>query len=94
MRLNQKKFAEWLRKQPPDKIVGKNRSPSCPIVQYYRDASGGREVIIYGRDADYFIDRGDGERKVPSWAADFICKIDGDQAGDIAARHALEVLTD
>lgn len=92
MRLDQKKFAQWLRKQPPDKIVGKSRSPSCPIARFYRDASRGAEIVIYGRAADYFIDRGNGERLVPSWAADFICKIDSDQAGEITARRALEVL--
>lgn len=93
MRLHEHKFAAWLRAKPPTEIVGENRDcHSCPIANYYWAATGGHEIVIFDRWGVYFIDRGDGGRRAPAWAADFMSTVDGDENGQITAGRALEIL--
>lgn len=93
MRLVESKFAAWLRAKPPTEIVGENRDcHACPIANYYNEASGGCDLVIFERWGDYFGDRGDGARRLPAWAADFVFTVDCDENGQITAERALEIL--
>ena len=92
MRLDRKKFTAWLKAKTPDEIVGHNRDcHCCPIALFYANSCGG-EIVIFDRDGEYYIDRGDQARRAPAWAAEFIFAVDGDDNGKISARRALEVL--
>ena len=92
MRLNRSKFQAWLKTKRPDEIVGKQRSPSCPIVNFYLDATGGHETIIFERFGEYHMDRGDGGRRLPAWAEQFVAAVDGNETPKITATRALEIL--
>jgi len=95
MRLEQHKFAAWLRAKPPETIVGENRDcHCCPIAKFYAEICGGEIVIFERLGEGYFIDRGYDARLAPQWAARFISSVDGDDNGKITARRALEILTD
>lgn len=92
MRLDQSKFTAWLRSKPPTAIVGENRDcHSCPIALYYKEADG-REIVIFDRYGEYFIDRGYSTIRAPAWAANFIFNVDGEDDGRITAGRALEIL--
>lgn len=95
MRLDQRKFEQWLRAKHPDEIVGQNRDcHSCPLALYYAEASGGCEVVISDdSNGGYVIDRGHSKRQLPAWASTFVFKVDGDFDGIITARRALELLS-
>lgn len=59
MRLDKNKFAAWLKAKPPTEVVGENRDcHACPIAQFYQEASGGCEIVIFDRGDGYSIDRG------------------------------------
>lgn len=93
MRLHRHKFLKWLKAKKPDEIVGENRDcHACPIAQFYLEATGGNEVVIFDRWGDHFIDRGYDARRVPVWVEDFIYAVDGDPDGKITATRALEIL--
>jgi hypothetical protein len=96
MRLDKSKFAAWLKTKEPAEIVGENRSTcGCPIANFYHDASGGNEVLIFERwGGGYYIDRGYGKRPLPEWAAAFVFDVDGDEDRKITAARALAVLAD
>ena len=95
MRLDKHKFAGWLRTKPPETIVGKHRSPSCPIANFYSETCGGAEIVIFERIGEgYFIDRGYDARLAPQWASRFIWLVDDDENGKITARRALEMLAE
>lgn len=93
MRLNHSKFQAWLKSKQPDEIVGRHRSPSCPIVNFYLDATGGHETIIFERWGEYYMDRGGGARRLPTWAEYFVVAVDGDELPEVTAARALELLT-
>lgn len=93
MRLDRRKFLAWLESKQPDEIVGKNRSPSCPIANFYDDASGGCEIIIFERWGEHYIDRGYSTRPMPPWADRFVTEVDKDEYGDVTARRAIEILS-
>jgi hypothetical protein len=93
MRLNRNKFTAWLEAKPATEIVGENRDCHfCPIALFYKEASGGSEIIIFDRCGEYIIDRGYSQRPLPSWASYFVREVDGDTNGQISASRALEVL--
>lgn len=92
MRLDRNKFQTWLKTKKPDEIVGKQRSPSCPIVNFYLDATGGREAIIFERWGEYHMDRGYDKRRLPTWAEQFVVAVDGNETSTITAARALELL--
>lgn len=94
MKLLRHKFEHWLKSKKPMDIVGKNRDcHSCPIGLFYRDASGGSEVVIFDdQRGRRVIDRGYDCRVLPQWAADFVFTVDGEANGNISAARALEIL--
>lgn len=96
MRLIRSKFKAWLKSKPSTEIVGENREClGCPIAKFYAEVSGGCEVVIgTGRNGEYCIDRGDGERGLPWWAYRFVFLIDGEEDRKITAGRAMEVLQD
>lgn len=92
MRLDRTKFIDWLKAKPPTEIVGQNRDcHSCPVAQFYYEASG-CDVVIFDDGDGYVIDRGYNKRRLPGWAADFALSVDSDAYGRITAGRALEVL--
>lgn len=92
MRLDRSKFQGWLKSKQPDEIVGRQRSPSCPITNFYLDATGGHEAIIFERWGEYHMDRGYDKRRLPTWAEHFVAAVDGDETPKITAARALEIL--
>lgn len=93
MRLDKTKFVKWLERKPPAEIVGENRDcHSCPIANYYHEASGGSEIVIFDTGGHYIVDRGYDKRQLPGWASRFVSAVDGDEDGKISAARALEVL--
>jgi hypothetical protein len=94
VRLIRSKFKAWLKSKPAEAIVGEQREcHSCPIALFYCEATNGCEVVIStGRNGNYVIDRGDGERRMPWWAYRFVFLIDGVEDSKISAGRALEVL--
>jgi hypothetical protein len=94
MRLDQSKFAAWLKAKPPTEIVGEKRDcHSCPIAHFYFEASGGSEIVIFQDEwHHYIIDRGYSKRLLPAWAARFVFEVDGDSDGKITAGRAIEAL--
>lgn len=94
MRLIRHKFEAWLRAKKPDEIVGKNRDcHSCPIANFYHEASGGCEIVIYEDQWNaHIIDRGYSKRRMPEWADCFVWLVDGDADGKISAGRALAAL--
>jgi len=94
MRLVESKFAAWLRAKPPAEIVGENRDcHSCPIANYYSEATG-NDLVIFDRWGDYFGDRGGGGRRLPAWAQYFVRTVDSDENGQITAGRALAILAE
>ena len=92
MRLDRTKFVAWLKKKPLTEIVGMNRDClSCPIAKFYL-SDDRSQIVIFERDCELYVDRGDGGRPLPRWASDFVRKIDDDDDGHISAARALEVL--
>lgn len=95
MRLDQRKFRAWLSAKQPDDIVGHRCDClTCPIARFYKDGSGGAEVSISESGNGYCINRGDGERLLPRWAAQFVYLVDGEKCTGITARRALELLSE
>jgi hypothetical protein len=93
MRLYRGKFESWLKAKPHDEIVGENRDcHSCPIANFYHEASGGCEVVIFDSGDGYYIDRGYSEKPLPWWSSRFIFSVDGDATGKISAGRALEIM--
>src|SRR6185437_1760235 len=95
MRLHKRQFENWLKTKPPTEIVGHHRNcHTCPIGNFYYEASGGCEVAIFSDDrpGGYVIDRGYIRTRAPAWAEDFMFTVDGDANGQISAGRALEVL--
>lgn len=94
MRLVKSKFVKWLRSKPQTEIVGEHRDcHGCPIANFYYDASGGREIVIFQNDrGGYTIDRGYIKRKLPGWAEAFVFNADGEANGKISAIRALEIV--
>lgn len=96
MRLILSRFEKWLKAKPPHMIVGENRDcHSCPIAQYYSEAAG-NDLVIYqdGNTGDYIGDRGYYKKRLPYWAENFVCAVDGDSNGQITAARALAVLSE
>lgn len=94
MRLNRSKFVAWLKAKRPDEIIGRGGYiTDCPIARFHKEASGGHEVVVSSCDG-ITIDRGDGPRPAPVWAAWFARCVD-DEPGtrEITARRALELLS-
>lgn len=92
MRLDRAKFQGWLKTKPADAVVGRQRSPSCPLAGFYREASRGCEIVIFDRGGQHFIDRGYSTRPLPYWADVFVVAVDGEEAPKITASRALEIL--
>lgn len=93
MRLDQTKFKTWLKAKPATEIVGHNRDcHACPIANFYYEASGGCEIVIFDNGDGAMIDRGYSKRPMPWWASRFVFTVDGDAKGQITAGRALEVL--
>jgi hypothetical protein len=93
MRLQRHKFLMWLKAKQPEEIVGENRDcHACPIAQFYVEASGGCEIVIFARGGEHFIDRGYSTLPLPRWAENFVLEVDGDENGKITAARALEAL--
>lgn len=93
MRLHRHKFLAWLKAKRPEEIVGENRDcHSCPIANFYHEATGGYEIVIFDRWGEHFIDRGYSTRRLPWWAANFVHSIDREADGKITAARALEAL--
>lgn len=93
MRLTKNKFMAWLNAKPPAEIVGNNRDcHSCPIANFYFEASGGDEIAIFQDGwGSYRVDRGYSKRPLPTWAVNFVFDVDGEADGRITARRALEI---
>lgn len=93
MRLLQKEFRAWLKAKQPGESVGASRScHACPLALFYEHASGGAEVVIADYGNGYRIDRGDGARRLPTWANNFVHNIDGNGEIPVTAAHALQIL--
>lgn len=93
MRLCRKKFIAWLKTKQPDEIVGRKREcHSCPVANFYRERSGGCEVVIFENDGRYIIDRGCYKKEMPQWASGFAFAIDGEPCSHISAARALEIV--
>ena|ERR1700685_512026 len=94
MRLHRHKFRRWLEEKSPTEIVGKQRDcHACPIADFYYEASRGCEVVISDSCGfGYMIDRGYSERRLPAWADAFVFLVDGEDAPQVSAARALELL--
>lgn len=95
MRLDQGKFARWLKTKPSAEIIGYQRDcHSCPIANFYEQTSGGCEVLIFDDGyGNHIIDRGYDRRRLPAWAEAFVFLVDGEEAKIITARRAMEILS-
>lgn len=95
MRLDQGKFGRWLKAKPSAEIVGDQRDcHSCPIANFYEEASGGCEVVIFADDyGNHIIDRGYDRRALPAWAEAFVFLVDDEETKKITAGRALEILS-
>jgi hypothetical protein len=92
--LDRRKFLAWLRAKRPDEIVGNNRDcHTCPVARFYSEVTGGWEIVVFQRWGDYFIDKGDGGRPAPNWAANFFAWVDDDLGPSITAARAIELLS-
>lgn len=93
MRLRVGKFRSWLKAKPAAEIVGEQRNClSCPIANFYHEASGGCEIVIFDDGyGSHIIDRGYSRRPLPPWAESFVFLVDGD-AEEISAGRALAIL--
>lgn len=94
MRLDRNKFKSWLKAKPATEIVGEQRSClSCPIANFYHEASRGCEITIFDDGyGGHVIDRGYSRRPLPPWAESFVFSVDGAAEGKITAGRALEIL--
>jgi hypothetical protein len=93
MKIELRKFADWLRSKKPDQVVGKRRScTGCPVANFYSEATGGHEIVVSENGDGYRIDRGGGERLPPAWVANFFLAVDHEPTEKITARRALELL--
>lgn len=93
MKLDRSRFVAWLKGKPPTEVVGEQRDcHSCPLANFYEEASGGCEVVIFDRWGEHYIDRGYSTRRLPDWAADFVHDVDGEDDARITAHRALQLL--
>lgn len=94
MRLIKSKFVAWLKAKPPEEIVGHNRDcHTCPIANFYSEASGGCDIVIFQEQDRYIGDRGYYKQRLPDWAEYFASSVDGEgRSAQITAKRALELL--
>lgn len=95
MRLIKSRFEKWLKAKSPEEIVGTNRDcHTCPIANFYTEASGGCEIVIFESvNGGYIADRGYYRQKLPDWAEYFVSSVDGEGRDTlITAGRALELL--
>lgn len=95
MRLDRRKFLAWLKTKRPDEAIGNRQDcHSCPLANFYYDASQGCEVVIAdnGLDGCYYIDRGYDNRRLPRWAGRFVRGVDNETGSVITARRAIEIM--
>ena len=93
MRLRENEFKRWLESKPPSEIVGEKQDClCCPIANFYKEATGGCDIIVWHSWGEVFIDRGDGDRRAPGWVEYFVGEVDDAEVDQITAAHALEIL--
>src|SRR5665213_655821 len=84
-------FKEWLQAKEPEIIVGSARlCAACPIANYLNSVTG--KVLVVG--STYWISGNmEASMQLPSWAAEFINKVDR-KIGPrlISAQYALTLL--
>lgn len=95
MRLDRNKFMAWLKTKPTNEIVGVARDGcGCPLARFYKEASGGSEVVILDGGDGHFADRGYSRLPLPGWAQAFVSNIDDEELADrhVEAWRAIQLL--
>ena len=86
-------FVSWLESVPADQVVGTQWGCStCPIATYLKDGVGYPAAYILGGGTYTTNLEAEGDLPLPSWAREFIHRIDRVRPRHVTAEDCLEVI--